>query len=201
MADLSTTGNSGGPASGFKLPSFKEIADLLRSTDIALAIGVMAIIVVLILPMPSMLLDVLLAVSIIFSVLIMMTALFIQTPLEFSSFPTVLLIAAMMRLALNLASTRLILSNGHTGTDAAGHVIQAFGNFIMRGNFVIGVVVFAILIIVNFVVITKGSGRIAEVAARFSLDAMPGKQMAIDADLSSGLINEATAKSRRANLE
>ena len=133
----------------------------------------------------------LLAISIILSVLILMTALFIQTPLEFSSFPTVLLIATMLRLALNLASTRLILANGHTGTDAAGHVIEAFGNFVMRGNFVIGVVVFAILVIVNFVVITKGSGRIAEVAARFNLDAMPGKQMAIDADLSAGLIDEA----------
>jgi len=131
----------------------------------------------------------------------MMTALFIQTPLEFSSFPTVLLIATMMRLALNLASTRLILSNGHNGPDAAGHVIEAFGNFVMRGNFVIGVVVFAILVIVNFIVITKGSGRIAEVAARFNLDAMPGKQMAIDADLSAGLIDEATARDRRRNLE
>jgi flagellar biosynthesis protein FlhA len=130
-----------------------------------------------------------------------MTALFIQTPLEFSSFPTVLLIAAMMRLALNLATTRLILAEGHTGTDAAGHVIEAFGNFVMRGNFIIGVVVFAILIIVNFIVITKGSGRIAEVAARFNLDAMPGKQMAIDADLSAGLIDENTAKKRRENLE
>jgi flagellar biosynthesis protein FlhA len=129
----------------------------------------MAIIVMLIVPLPSVLLDAFLAVSIIFSVLIMMTALFIQAPLEFSSFPTVLLIATMLRLALNLASTRLILSNGHTGTDAAGHVIEAFGHFIMRGNFVIGVVVFAILVVVNFVVITKGSGRIAEVAARFSL--------------------------------
>ena len=207
MADLTTLNPAatpavaGGPVAGFRLPSFKTVTDVLRSTDIGLAVGVMAIIVVLILPMPSIMLDLLLAISIVFSVLIMMTALFIQTPLEFSSFPTVLLIAAMMRLALNLASTRLILSEGHTGTDAAGHVIEAFGHFIMRGNFVIGVVVFAILVIVNFVVITKGSGRIAEVAARFSLDAMPGKQMAIDADLSSGLINEAVAKTRRANLE
>jgi flagellar biosynthesis protein FlhA len=115
--------------------------------------------------------------------MILMTALFIQKPLEFSSFPTVLLIATMLRLGLNLATTRLILSEGHTGTDAAGHVIEAFGNFVMRGNFIIGVVVFAILVLVNFIVITKGSGRIAEVAARFNLDAMPGKQMAIDADL------------------
>lgn len=173
----------------------------VRSADIGLAVGVMAIIVILIVPLPPLLLDVLLAVSIVFSVLILMTALFIHTPLEFSSFPTVLLIAAMLRLALNLATTRLILSEGHNGTDAAGHVIEAFGHFVTRGNFVIGIVVFAILLIVNFIVITKGSGRIAEVAARFNLDAMPGKQMAIDADLSAGLIDEATAKKRRENLE
>jgi flagellar biosynthesis protein FlhA len=196
MADL-----SGPTTSGFRLPNAGDISRLLRSTDIGLAIGVMAIIIVLILPLPPVLLDVLLAVSIVFSVLILMTALFIQAPLEFSSFPTVLLIATMMRLALNLASTRLILAEGHTGTDAAGHVIEAFGTFIMNGNFVIGIVVFAILVTVNFVVITKGSGRIAEVAARFNLDAMPGKQMAIDADLSAGLIDENEARKRRQNLE
>ena len=199
VADLSAP--SPGPATGLKLPVLGAIGRAVGSTDIALAIGVMAIIIVLILPLPPILLDALLAVSIVFSVLILMTALFIQTPLEFSSFPTVLLIAAMMRLALNLATTRLILADGHSGTDAAGHVIEAFGNFVMRGNFVIGVVVFSILIIVNFIVITKGSGRIAEVAARFNLDAMPGKQMAIDADLSAGLIDEATAKKRRETLE
>ncbi|MGV3491682.1 MAG: FHIPEP family type III secretion protein, partial [Devosia sp.] len=173
----------------------------IGTSEIGLAAGVMAIILVLIVPLPPLLLDLLLAISIVFSVLILMTALFIQTPLEFSSFPTVLLISALLRLALNLATTRLILSDGHNGTDAAGSVIQAFGEFVTRGNFVIGVVVFAILLIVNFIVITKGSGRIAEVAARFNLDAMPGKQMAIDADLSSGLIDEATAKTRRQNLE
>jgi flagellar biosynthesis protein FlhA len=193
-----TTGPIGG---GFRFPSLAAINKLLRSSDIALAIGIMAIIVVLILPLPAVLLDVLLAISIVFSVLILMTALFIQTPLEFSSFPTVLLIATMLRLALNLATTRLILSEGHTGHDAAGHVIEAFGNFVMRGNFIIGVVVFAILIIVNFIVITKGSGRIAEVAARFALDGMPGKQMAIDADLSAGIIAESEAKKRRKELE
>src|SRR5690242_521806 len=144
--------------------------------------------------MPTWLLDFSLAMSMTLSVLILMVALFIQRPLEFSAFPTTLLIATMLRLSLNLASTRLILSNGHEGTGAAGHVIEAFGAFVMGGNFVIGIIVFAILIIVNFMVITKGSGRIAEVAARFSLDAMPGKQMAIDADLSAGLINEQEAK-------
>src|SRR5436305_1201398 len=142
-----------------------------------------------------------LAISITVSILILMTSLFIQAPLEFSSFPTILLISTMLRLSLNMASTRLILSKGHEGTAAAGHVIEAFGNFVMSGNFVIGIIVFAILVIVNFVVITKGSGRIAEVAARFQLDSMPGKQMAIDADLSAGLIDEATAKARRKALE
>jgi flagellar biosynthesis protein FlhA len=146
-------------------------------------------------------LDLFLAISITLSILILMTSLFIQAPLEFSSFPTILLISTMLRLSLNLASTRLILSRGHEGTDAAGHVIEAFGNFVMGGNFVIGIIVFAILVIVNFVVITKGSGRIAEVAARFHLDAMPGKQMAIDADLSAGLIDEKVAKDRRKALE
>ncbi|HZD25047.1 MAG TPA: flagellar biosynthesis protein FlhA [Alphaproteobacteria bacterium] len=177
------------------------LAKRLKQGDIALALGVMTILVVLILPMPSWMLDGALAVSITFSVMILMTCLFIARPLEFSSFPTVLLLATMLRLALNLASTRLILSNGHHGTQAAGKVIQAFGNFVMGGNFVIGVIVFAILVIVNFVVITKGSGRIAEVAARFSLDAMPGKQMAIDADLSAGMIDEAEARHRRRQLE
>jgi len=157
--------------------------------------------VVLILPLPPLLLDFALAASIIFSVLILMTALFIQAPLEFSAFPTVLLMSTMLRLSLNLASTRLILAHGHEGPSAAGHVIQAFGNFVMAGNFIIGIIVFTILVIVNFVVITKGSGRIAEVAARFNLDAMPGKQMAIDADLSAGLVDEKEARRRRKQLE
>lgn len=178
-----------------------RFVEAIRHGDIGLALGVVAILVVLILPMPAWMLDFALAISITFSVLVLMTGLFIQRPLEFSAFPTVLLIATMMRLALNLASTRLILSQGHEGTDAAGRVIQAFGDFVMAGNPVIGAIVFSILVIVNFVVITKGSGRIAEVAARFSLDAMPGKQMAIDADLSAGLINEAEARERRKTLE
>jgi flagellar biosynthesis protein FlhA len=183
------------------LPGLRGLAAYTRRTDLLLAFGVMGILVVLIFPLPAVMLDLLLAVSIILSVLIMMTALFIEEPLEFSSFPTILLIATMLRLALNLASTRLILSHGHEGTDAAGYVIQAFGGFVMGGNFVIGVIVFAILVLVNFVVITKGSGRIAEVAARFALDAMPGKQMAIDADLSAGLIDENQARRRRTKLE
>ena len=156
---------------------------------------------VLILPLPTWLLDISLAFSLSFSILILMTAVFIRKPLEFSSFPAILLITTMMRLALNLASTRLILSHGNEGTAASGYVIQAFGKLIMGGNFVIGLIVFSILVVVNFVVITKGSGRIAEVAARFTLDAMPGKQMAIDADLSAGLIDEKDARARRKELE
>jgi len=199
MSDTSVDGNAA--ANGAGNGSFGGIAAFLKQGDIALALGVIVILVMLILPMPSYLLDFFLAISIIFSVLVLMTSLFIHAPLEFSSFPTVLLLATMLRLALNLASTRLILANGHEGPAAAGHVIEAFGNFISRGNFIIGLIVFAILVIVNFIVITKGSGRIAEVAARFTLDAMPGKQMAIDADLSAGIITEAEARERRKNLE
>src|SRR5467141_1014446 len=198
MVDV-TAGHGAATASGF--PSISEIGNIVKRGDIALAFGILTILVVLILPLPSIVLDLFLAISITLSILILMTSLFIQTPLEFSAFPTILLISTMLRLSLNLASTRLILSRGHEGTDAAGHVIEAFGNFVMGGNFVIGIIVFAILVIVNFVVITKGSGRIAEVAARFHLDAMPGKQMAIDADLSAGLIDEKVAKERRKTLE
>ena len=199
MVDVTAGHGTGTAGGGF--PTLGDIGKILTRGDLALAFGVLIILVVLIMPLPAMVLDLLLAISIILSILILMTALFIQAPLEFSSFPTILLISTMLRLSLNLASTRLILSHGHEGTAAAGHVIEAFGNFVMGGNFVIGIIVFAILVIVNFVVITKGSGRIAEVAARFHLDAMPGKQMAIDADLGAGLIDEATAKKRRKELE
>jgi flagellar biosynthesis protein FlhA len=195
------TDMTAGQGSGFSIPDRGAVGKLLNRPDLFLAIGVMGILVVLIFPMPAILLDLLLALSIILSVLVLMTALFIEEPLEFSAFPTALLIVTMFRLALNLASTRLILAHGHEGSAAAGHVIEAFAGFVMSGNFVIGVIVFTILIIVNFVVITKGSGRIAEVAARFTLDAMPGKQMAIDADLSAGLIDQETAKARRKALE
>ncbi|MGN6117494.1 MAG: flagellar biosynthesis protein FlhA [Nitrobacter sp.] len=198
MVDV-TAGQGTDTSAGF--PSFSDIKTMLKRGDLALAFGILTILVVLILPLPSVVLDLFLAISITLSILILMTALFIQAPLEFSAFPTVLLISTMLRLSLNLASTRLILSHGHEGSAAAGHVIEAFGNFVMGGNFVIGIIVFAILVIVNFVVITKGSGRIAEVAARFQLDSMPGKQMAIDADLSAGLIDEKTAKERRKALE
>src|SRR3954452_945633 len=204
MSDVTAAGPApaeAAPTGGFQLPSLSAIGIMLKRGDIALAIGVLIILVVLILPLPPILLDLALAISITLSILILMTSLFIQAPLEFSAFPTILLISTMLRLALNLASTRLILSRGHEGTAAAGHVIEAFGNFVMSGNFVIGIIVFTILVIVNFVVITKGSGRIAEVAAHFNLDAMPGKQMAIDADLSARLINEQDARARRKHLE
>ncbi|HEY1723564.1 MAG TPA: flagellar biosynthesis protein FlhA [Magnetospirillaceae bacterium] len=169
--------------------------------DLFFAVGIALMLVVLILPIPKWMLDICLAISLTFAVMILMTAVFIEKPLQFSSFPTVLLMSTLLRLSLNLASTRLILAHGHEGTGGAGHVIQAFAGFVMSGNFVIGIIVFAILVIVNFVVITKGSTRIAEVAARFTLDAMPGKQMAIDADLSSGLIDEPSARKRRSELE
>ena len=198
MANVETTAT----ASLFSWADFAPRARrALCQGDLMLAVGVIAILVVLILPLPQWLLDICLAFSITTSVVILLTALFIEKPLEFNTFPTVLLLTTMIRLALNMASTRLILTHGHEGTTAAGQVIEAFAGFIMGGNFVIGVIVFAIILIVNFIVITKGSTRIAEVSARFSLDAMPGKQMAIDADLSSGLINEDTARLRRRELE
>jgi len=181
--------------------AFDAVRDYLKNGEIALAAGILGILVVLLLPLPAWLLDVALSFSITFAILILMTSIFIRKPLEFSSFPTILLISTMLRVALNLASTRLILSHGNEGTDAAGQVIQAFGRLITQGNFIIGIIIFAILIIVNFIVITKGAGRIAEVAARFTLDAMPGKQMAVDADLSAGLINETEARERRKSLE
>ncbi len=181
----------------FGMKILGKVGHALRRGDLGFALGVVMILVVLILPLPSWLLDIALALSLVFSVLVLMIAIFIEKPVDFSAFPLVLLIGTLMRLSLNLASTRLILSEGHTGTDAAGKVIQAFGGFVMGGNFVIGVIVFIILVIVNFVVITKGSGRIAEVSARFILDALPGKQMAIDADLSAGMIDEMEARKRR----
>jgi len=196
MAEANTNGRLNGGSGVFNIS-----LDMLKRGDLSLALGIMAIIAVLLFPMPTFILDIGLGISITVSVLILMTALFIERPLQLSTFPTILLISTMLRLSLNLASTKLILTNGHEGTGAAGHVIEAFGNFLMQGNFVIGIIVFAILIIVNFVVITKGSGRIAEVSARFTLDAMPGKQMAIDADLSAGLINEKEARERRKRLE
>ncbi len=180
--------------------SLPSLGAFFRS-DIIFAFGIIAIILFMLVPMPPFMLDAGLAISITFSIIILMTVLFIQTPLEFSTFPTVLLVATSMRLGLNIASTRLILEDGHTGRDAAGGIIEAFGTFIIGNNYVIGAIVFSILVIINFIVITKGSGRIAEVAARFTLDAMPGKQMAIDSDLSAGMITEDEAREKRKKLE
>ena len=171
------------------------------NSDVLFAVGVTLVLAVLFVPLPPLILDFGLAVSLSISALILMVALWIPKPLEFNSFPTLLLVVTMLRLSLNVASTRLILSEGHTGPDAAGGVIEGFSRFIVSGNFVIGIVVFAILVVINFVVISKGSTRIAEVSARFSLDAMPGKQMAIDADLGAGMIDESEARARRKELE
>jgi len=169
--------------------------------DVGFAAGIVAILIVLFLPVPPFLLDLGLALSISLAVVILMVSLWINRPLDFSAFPTVLLIATMLRLSLNVATTRLILSHGHEGPTAAGHMVGGFSRLVISGDFVIGVIVFVILITINFMVITKGASRIAEVGARFTLDAIPGKQMAIDADLSSGLIDEKEARRRRAELE
>ena len=184
-----------------RVPSLKEAWSWVARGDVAMALGVVLIILLLVTPIPPILIDLLLAISLTASVLILMTTLLMKRPLDFTSFPTVLLVTTLFRLGLDVASTRLILGHGHEGGDPAGKIIQAFGQMMMGGNFLIGVIVFIILVIVNFVVITKGSTRIAEVAARFTLDSMPGKQMAIDADLSAGLIDDKGAKLRRKELE
>src|SRR5436190_11797989 len=173
-----------------------NLAKLFRQSDLWLVVGLFGTILLLILPVPTFLLDSLLATSIAMSLLIVLVILYIREPSDFTGFPTLLLFITLFRLALNVASTRLILLDGY-----AGHIIEAFGNFVVRGNYVVGLVVFLILVLINFVVITKGAGRIAEVAARFTLDAMPGKQMAIDAELNAGIINEAEARQRRRKVE
>src|SRR5256714_3015578 len=179
------------------MPATKSSIPLLfRQGDVWLIIGLFGTILMLILPVPPLLLDSLLATSIALSLLIVLVILYVRQPAEFTGFPTLLLFITLFRLALNVASTRLILLDGY-----AGHIIDAFGNFVVRGNYVVGLVVFLILVLINFVVITKGAGRIAEVAARFTLDAMPGKQMAIDAELNAGLINETEARHRRRKVE
>ncbi|MBA4806614.1 flagellar biosynthesis protein FlhA [Brevundimonas sp.] len=186
---------------GMARPTGRDVLSWVNRGEVLMAVGVIGVIMLLILPVPKMLLDLLLAISLVSSVLILMTAVMMKRPLDFAIFPTVLLVSTLFRLGLNLASTRLILTHGQEGHDSAGQVINAFGQLMMGGNFIIGVIIFAIILVVNFVVITKGSTRIAEVSARFTLDSMPGKQMAIDADLSSGLITEDQAKLRRKELE
>ncbi len=192
---------AGGLATATGSPLALRLKRFTPGTDVGLALGVVALLSVLILPLPTVILDVGLALSVTASVLVLMVALFLKRPLDFTSFPTLLLLTTLLRLSLNVATTRLILSHGNEGPTAAGHVVAAFGGFLMGGDVVIGLILFAILLVVNFMVITKGSGRIAEVAARFSLDAMPGKQMAIDAELSSGAISEKVARVRRRELE
>ncbi|MDP2307135.1 MAG: flagellar biosynthesis protein FlhA [Pseudomonadota bacterium] len=169
-----------------------------KNGDVGLAVGVFGIIAILMVPLPPLLVDVFLALSITVSLLVFLVALYVRRPVEFSAFPIILLITTIFRLSLNVASTRLILLHGDEGTDAAGHVIEAFGNFVVGGNYVVGFIVFCILLVINFMVVTKGAGRVAEVAARFTLDALPGKQMAIDGELNSGLIDEKEARRRRA---
>ncbi|MBI2177720.1 MAG: flagellar biosynthesis protein FlhA [Candidatus Tectomicrobia bacterium] len=176
------------------------IARLTRNSDIAMALGIVGILVVMVIPVPPAMMDALLSFSITFGLVVLLVSLYTTEPLEFSVFPTLLLVTTLFRLSLNVASTRLILTQGNEGPGAAGQVIQAFGNFVVGGNYVVGLVVFLILVVINFVVITKGAGRVAEVAARFTLDAIPGKQMAIDADLNAGLINEADARRRRVQI-
>jgi len=173
---------------------------IIKHPDILLSLGVVAVIMVMILPLPRFLLDLLLAFNITVSVIILLVGLQVRRPIEFSAFPSILLLVTLLRLALNIASTRLILLHGNEGAGAAGEVIRAFGSFVVGGNYTVGLVIFAILVIINFVVVTKGAGRVAEVAARFTLDAMPGKQMSIDADLNAGLINETEARRRRKEI-
>jgi flagellar biosynthesis protein FlhA len=163
-------------------------------------IMVVTILAMMVLPMPPWLLDTFFTINIAVALMVMMVAAYMTRPLDFAAFPSVLLLTTLMRLSLNVASTRVVLLEGHTGAGAAGAVIEAFGHFLIGGNFAVGLIVFAILVVINFVVVTKGSERIAEVSARFTLDAMPGKQMAVDADLNAGLINEKEAKRRRAEV-
>jgi flagellar biosynthesis protein FlhA len=179
---------------------FSKIVNALKTVN-AMGLGaplvILMLLALLVLPLPPFILDLFFTFNIAFSLIILLVVIYTLKPLEFASFPTVILVATLLRLALNVASTRVVLMKGHEGGDAAGKVIEAFGAFVIGGNFAVGVVVFAILVVINFVVVTKGAGRVAEVAARFTLDAMPGKQMAIDADLNSGLINQDEARTRR----
>lgn len=178
-----------------------SVGRLTKNSDTLLAAGVIGILLVMVLPLPVFLLDILLALNITVAVLILFVALFTASALDFSSFPSVLLVSTLFRLSLNVASTRLILLNGNQGTNAAGSVIKSFGDFVVGGNQIVGIIIFLILVLINFIVITKGAGRIAEVAARFTLDGMPGKQMAIDADLNAGLVDEQQAKERRSQVQ
>ena len=184
--------------SAFTMSDLRQLTEGFRPSSLAVPAVILLILTMLILPLPAVMLDVLFTLNILLALLVIMVAINTATPMEFSSFPTVILFSTMLRLGLNVASTRVVLLEGHTGGDAAGRVIEAFGAFVIGGNYVVGFIVFAILMIINFIVITKGAGRSSEVAARFTLDAMPGRQMAIDADLNAGVIDQDEAKARRA---
>lgn len=172
----------------------------MNVSQMAAPILILMILAMMVLPLPAFVLDVFFTFNIAISVLVLLVAVNTQKTLDFSVFPTVLLVTTLLRLSLNVASTRVVMLEGHTGPDAAGKVIEAFGHFLVGGNFAVGIMVFLILVVINFVVITKGAGRVAEVSARFTLDAMPGKQMAIDADLNAGLIGEDEARKRRTEI-
>jgi len=177
-----------------------QFPDITKNSDLSIAVAVVAILVFMVIPLPPMLLDLLISFNITFALIILLASMYTLRPLELSAFPSILLLITLFRLSLNVASTRIILIHGNEGAMAAGKVIQAFGNFVVGGNYLVGIIVFIILVVINFMVITKGAGRIAEVAARFTLDAMPGKQMSIDADLNAGLINEHEARARREEI-
>ena len=177
------------------------LAPVMKSKSLTIVFVIMAILTIIIVPLPTAVLDFFLALSISLSVLIILIAVYIPKPTDLSTFPTLVLIITLFRLSLNIATTRMILSNGQNGPSAVSEIIASFGEFVVGGNFVIGVIIFCILVLINFMVVTKGSTRVSEVQARFTLDAMPGKQMAIDADLNSGLIDEATARKRRQDIQ
>ena len=178
-----------------------RFSEMTTGSSAMLAMSVIGILLVMMVPLPTVVLDILLSLSIIISIVILLMSMYVLKPLDFSAFPSILLIVTLLRLALNVASSRLILMHGHEGTGAAGQVIKAFGTFVVGGNYVVGMIIFCVLVLINFVVITKGATRIAEVAARFTLDAMPGKQMSIDADLNTGLISDTEARNRRRGIE
>ena len=177
-----------------------DLSNMVRAVGLGTPILILLLLAMMVLPLPPLALDLLFTFNIALSLMVLLAAVYALRPLDFAVFPTILLIATLLRLALNLASTRVVLLEGHTGTDAAGQVIKAFGEFVVGGNYAVGLVVFAILVIINFVVVTKGAGRVSEVSARFTLDAMPGKQMAIDADMNAGVLSQEEARVRRADV-
>ena len=182
----------------YNIPGIGRLSDLFRNTMMPL--GILAVVILMVIPLPPIALDVFFATNIMIGLLVLMLALHTFRPLDFSSFPTILLVATVLRLALNVASTRVVLSEGQNGPGAAGRVIEAFGEFVIGGNFAVGIFVFTILIIINLIVITKGAGRVSEVSARFTLDSMPGKQMAIDADINAGVLTPEEALKKREEL-